>query len=322
MSPSAFARVAARLVEREYSIVPIAPGTKSPGHIRSNEWRPMCDWQRFAERQPSRFELAVWCTYPDAGIGVVADTAGWRVVAIDIDSDDATIAAAIIAAIPPTTVIKKGAKGSARFYRGPAVVRSKSWRVHGNVQVCDLIGPGRQTVVPPSVHPSTGRPYRWIGPDALEDTDPGDLPELTPEHVAAIDEALRPFGYCELERRSAPIINFDEDAAPHRALNNQALANLGAWVPGLDLFRCRQTRSGYEAVATWRPSNTGRLPEQRKLNLKISTRGIVDFGAGPQGYTALDLIMAARNCNLDAAFCYLADALGWCAPSIVIGTNK
>jgi bifunctional DNA primase/polymerase-like protein len=92
--------------------------------------------------------------------------------------------------------MKKGAHGSTRFYRGPLISKSKSWRLHGDIQVADLIGPGRQSVLPPSRHPS-GCAYVWTGPDALEDVSPADLPELTREHIVAIDAALTPFGYRE-----------------------------------------------------------------------------------------------------------------------------
>lgn len=196
VEPSPFALVGARLTEHGYSCVPIAPGTKAPGHIRGGEWRPMNDWGRFADRLPTRFELEIWCSYPDAGVGVICGGL-FHLVGVDIDSDDADITVAISAAIPPTTIIKRGAKGSTRFYRGPSVARSKSWRLHGETQVADLIGPGRQSVLPPTIYPDTKAPYVWTGPDTLEDTDAVDLPELTPAHVAAIDEALRPFGYRE-----------------------------------------------------------------------------------------------------------------------------
>jgi bifunctional DNA primase/polymerase-like protein len=198
-APSPYAQHGPRYTERGYSTVPIAPGTKAPGHIRAGEWRPMYDWGRFTERLPTRFDLSVWCSYPDAGVGVVCGGLA-HLIGVDIDTDRPDIAGAIIGAIPQTTIIKKGAKGSTRFYRGPAVVRSKSWRLHGDAQVCDLIGPGRQTVVPGSLHPTTGKPYVWLGPDSLEDTGPTDLPELTPEHIAAIDSALAPFGYAEPKR--------------------------------------------------------------------------------------------------------------------------
>ena len=76
------------------------------------------------------------------------------------------------------------------------------------------------------------------------------------------------------------------------------------------LYRCRRTQKGYEAVPTWRPSTTGRELEKRHLNLKIVPEGIRDFGAD-QGYTPLDLVMAACDCDLDTAFRFLSERLGW-----------
>ena len=104
------------------------------------------------------------------------------------------------------------------------------------------------------------------------------------------------------------------------ALNNFALAHLGLWVPALALFKCRPARGGYEAVATWRPSSTGRPDKVRKPNLKIVPAGIRDFGAGGvgngQGYTPLDLVMAAHGCDLDTAFKFLSDHTGWAGERI------
>ena len=81
-------------------------------------------------------------------------------------------------------------------------------------------------------------------------------------------------------------------------------------MPALMLYRCRRTQKGYEAVPTWRPSTTGRELEKRHLNLKIVPEGIRDFGAD-QGYTPLDLVMAACDCDLDTAFRFLSERLGW-----------
>ena len=109
---------------------------------------------------------------------------------------------------------------------------------------------------------------------------------------------------------------------PHRALNNCALAHLARWVPALALFKCRPVRGGYEAVATWRPSSTGRPDKVRKLNLKIVPAGIRDFGDGGvgngRGYTPLDLVMAAHDCDLDTAFKFLSDHTGWAGEPIVL----
>lgn len=193
---SAYEIVGPHLVELGYSAIPTAPGTKAPGELRHGHWRPTYNWGRYANRLPTHFDMIVFLAWKDAGVGLVVGPAGGHVGGIDIDTDDTEVRGAILSAIPQTTVIKRGAKGETRFFRLPQIKKSKSWRCNG-LQVCDLIGPGRQTVLPPTIHPSTGQPYRWIGPDALDDMAPEDLPELRPDHITAINEALRPFGYSE-----------------------------------------------------------------------------------------------------------------------------
>ena len=67
--------------------------------------------------------------------------------------------------------------------------------------------------------------------------------------------------------------------------------------------------ASYEAVATWRDSTTGRPKEDRKLNLQISgAKGIIDFGT-MQGYSPINLVMAARPCDRAAAIGWLQERL-------------
>jgi hypothetical protein len=162
-APSPYTIAGPPLVERSYAALPVMPGTKAPGHIKRGEWRLMYDWrEEYTKRLPSRFELEIWSTYLAAGVCVVCGGLS-HLVGVDVDSDDAGITAAIIGVIPRSTVIKKGAKGSTRFYRAPSIEKSKSWDLTDadgqKYRVCDLIGPGRQTVLPPTIHPDTGRPY-------------------------------------------------------------------------------------------------------------------------------------------------------------------
>ena len=114
-------------------------------------------------------------------------------IGVDIDTDDAAIQEAIVKVLPPTPVTKIGHKGETRLFHGPDIVSSCSWSIGGK-RVCDLIGPGRQTVLPPTIHPVTGAPYRWQGAE-LERYRPEDLPLLTPDDVANIGAALVPFGW-------------------------------------------------------------------------------------------------------------------------------
>jgi hypothetical protein len=76
-------------------------------------------------------------------------------------------------------------------------------------------------------------------------------------------------------------------------------------------------RHGFEAVPIWRPSSTGRDKTKRGRNLKISPSGIRDFGVD-RGYTPLDLVLRALDCDLDAAFAFLSERLGWSSGDVSI----
>jgi hypothetical protein len=311
-----YADVSARLIEHRFAVIPIIPGTKKPGLLCEGEWVGLCNWQkRFNRGVPSATIRARWAE-GDTGIGVVTGKPSGGTVAVDIDTDDPKVLAAILAILPATPIKKRGFKGETLFYLAPDIKESKSWNIDGK-RIVDLIGPGRQTVLPPTCHPDTGLPYVWTGTGTLEDVRPEKLPALGDNIADTITAALTPFGY-DPKSDSEPcarngsingaIFLGDDDVTPHRELNNLALANLSAWVPDLDLYRCRPARGGYEAVPIWRPSTVGRASGERHLNLKISPRGIRDFG-GDQGYTPLDLVMVATECSLEEAFVFLAEHL-------------
>src|SRR6516162_11112666 len=71
------------------------------------------------------------------------------VVALDNDSNDPRIAEALRKVLPETPVEKKGAKGGTGFYRGPGI-RSHAWVINGR-KVVEILGAGRQTVLPPTI---------------------------------------------------------------------------------------------------------------------------------------------------------------------------
>ena len=190
----AYAQIGERLIERGFAAIPIIPGTKRPGFQHAGQWLGLSNWQRrFNRGAPSPAERERWAA-GDTGIGVITGPASHGTVAIDVDTDDKAITAAIVSALPPTPIRKRGAKGETLFYHGPQIVTSQSWNIDGH-RVVDLIGPGRQTVLPPTLHPDTGQPYVWTGSEALEDVAPADLPELGANVVGRISAALVPFGY-------------------------------------------------------------------------------------------------------------------------------
>lgn len=316
---SPYAEVGGKLVDAGLPAIPIIPGTKRPGAIVNGAWVGLHDWQaKFRKRLPTPYEVDKWSDMPDCGVGIVAGV----VVGIDIDVDDKEIVEAIENALPHTPVIKAGAKGRTLFFRANSLpCRSYNEYLPDGTRgrrLCDLIGPGRQTVLPPTIHPDTGKPYRWIGFKALQNIHLDELPLLDDDAADKIGAALAPFGYKpEPERKPAGGGVLGESDSMFRDVNNRAMADLPRWVPALYLYKCKPYQGGYRAVATWRSSHSGRALEDRSPNLKIVPAGIRDFHDNDRSYTPIDLVMAANSCDVETAYAWLSEKLGLIPEPIV-----
>jgi hypothetical protein len=213
----------------------------------------------------------------------------------------------------PSPVCKAGRRGHTAFFVAHAEIPSKDFRV-GQKCVVQVLSIGRQTVLPPSVHPDTGQPYFWLDDYSLMNTSLESLPELPSDYLDRIKGIIAEAGMVpDVEQEPKPALDggYDE-SSPYAELNTLALRNLSAWVPGLNLYKCRRKVgrfASYEAIATWRESTTGSPKEERKLNLQISGyRGIKDFGDG-RGYSPINLVMAARPCDRSEAIGWLQERL-------------
>ena len=287
-----------------HSAIPLPAGEKGP---RFANWQKHCDELCLPNYTLNPADIPRGA---NVGLCMGVPVGEHRVVAIDIDVDDLDVIDRLRSALPPANMSKCGAKGETWFYlASPEVTSAQYRRADGNVLV-DLLAHGKQTVVPPSVHP-TGRIYQWLtGPVAATA-----LPILDVDHMIRLHEALEASGWTgavDTPRDGAngqTIAHDDDDDMPWDEVNSVALATLSAWVPALGLCRCKPKKGGYQAVADWRPSTDGNAIEDRKLNLSIDSRGIVDFGTG-QGYTAIDLVMAAKCPSFGDALEWLRDKLG------------
>jgi hypothetical protein len=299
--PSVYDSNAPRLLERGFFPLPIGPNSKKPQHFvpSLNEFHDTQGWTHPARRPETSPQ-------PGAGIGVrlgkQAD--GTYIVALDWDNEDAAIAA--MDAFPPT-VTKEGQRGFTAFYRSAVPIPSRDFRV-GGVVVVQVLSDGRQTVVPPTMHPDTKRPYIWTSTYTLYNVPLGELVELPEDYIERIETTLKPLGYEPEPEKPAKSNGHaeDDEESPFQELNNLALRNLAAWVPDLNLYKCKRCRgrtASYEAVATWRPSTTGKPLEERKLHLSISGKGITDYGTH-EGFSPINLVMRARSCSR-------SDAIGW-----------
>jgi hypothetical protein len=298
-------RNAPRLLQHGYHPVPVAPlgfeTDKCP--VR---WDPHT--QQF-------FKFKNWNTLPPvvdpqpgANIGALM---GGAVVCLDFDHDDAALV--ISEVLPESPVNKVGERGWTSFYRAESVIPCEDFYNEDGELVLQILGAGKQTVLPPSIHPKTKQPYRWTNGHSLYDTPVEELPLLPADYR----ERILKLGF-KTTRPSKPKLdrslsssNQGEPDGPYAELNQVAIRNLAKWVPQLNIYKLRRRRGqtpSYEGVAQWRESTTGRPLEDRALNLKISGVGIKDFGDG-RGYSPIDLVMAARATGLSEAFCWLEEKL-------------
>lgn len=316
MTVSPYAAAGERLVDAGYPAIPVRPGEKLPGSMSFGQWYGEMNWQRFCSRLPTPIETGIWIEWPDAGVCVPLGFDG--LIAIDIDTEDADVTAAIMSCLPPSPVGKKGNKGKTLFYRGNVLktdpqtgeitgaIPSRGFNV-GNERAMDLLAFGKQTIVPPSIHPN-GKPYVWITEDTLLDTPVEQLPML-PDNIAELfAAALAPFGYTESTVNHTMTRTGDNENY-WRGLKDLAFANLDAWVPSLGLPMTRKLRSdNWRAIAAWRPQVNSNSHGEA---LSFTSMGIKDYGDGDKIYSPIDVVMAAHSSDMDTATRWLAERLGY-----------
>ncbi len=317
---SPYARAAGKLRDNGYNPMPIIPGAKWPGKLQNGAWYNMPAWQQWCDKQPPEFLHDKWEEWPDAGVGV----AHGALCGLDIDTDRKAVADAAIEAVGPSPVRRVGKKGWMGYYRTGAAGDGYTARVRWYDPEIFTVRPdgrkdyppqveilfhGTQSVVPPTIHPTTGQPYRWITEDTLEDTPLEDLPELPFDAVERLTAAFAKIGLVdeipgqqvEYEKLHSNPDAPDAEKPFWRALNDRAMAAIDDWWPALNMPKSRQRGPGaWEAVPFWRSSNGGRAESDRNPNLKATTAGIRDFGA-ERRFTPLTLVMEARMCDLFAA---------------------
>jgi hypothetical protein len=288
MNGSVYNYLAPQYIAKGLTPLPIGPGKKYPQVIGPNGFRDLPEWTTCKP---------ITSLQPGAGIGL---RMGNGICAIDMDNDE--VAITLMDILPATPARKVGQRAETWFYRAPVGLASRKFLIN-KCAVVELLAEGSQTVIPDTIHPDTGKPYRWLGL-SLAETPLESLPMIPGDIVQQIEAVLVPFGYEPKPEYPKPAEDGEE--SPFQELNNLAFGNLPAWVPELGLYKCTRKRGrypAYEAVATWRPSTMGRALEQRELNLKISSKGIKDWGTG-EGYSPINLVMRVRDCER-------SDAVDW-----------
>lgn len=187
----AFAKFGRKLWESGFSVIPLQPGRKIPGFFKNDKWHGLPNWSKYCQSKASVEEIDEWETFPDAGVGLACGPAS-QIVILDFDNR-AELHEAVQAILPPSPIQKKGVKGSSLLYRYNGE-HSRSFSLRNtetgtNETVVEILSTGRQSVLPPSLHPD-GVEYRYLTPDTLLDIDVEDLPTLPADVVDKIGQIL------------------------------------------------------------------------------------------------------------------------------------
>ena len=137
------------LLDHGWSVVPLRPCTKHP-HVR---------WAEFIERRPTQAEaIQWWRRWPGAGLALITGRLS-GVIAIDIDPRNGGQLDAL-ANLPPGPISESGrGDGGRHYFLAHPGEHVASGAIAPGV---DVIGDGHLLVLPPSLHPATSRPYRWV----------------------------------------------------------------------------------------------------------------------------------------------------------------
>jgi len=165
------------LIDAGYHVVPLAFKSKAPD---------IPDWQHLYIG-PDRFDY-YFPAHKNYGIGLLLGTEvadGVFLIAFDVDLEDGLFSQRVRLAIGPGAIEKKGKKGFTSICRTVAsmpkkVIKRKDDNGKAVIAV-EILGQRIQTVLPPSLHPATGKPYVWL-------TKP--LTEVLPETLPLADSAV------------------------------------------------------------------------------------------------------------------------------------
>lgn len=84
---------------------------------------------------------------------------------------------------------KRGKKGATIFVRAQKSLKSTVIKGAGGLGNIDFLAAGKMTVMPPSIHPETGKPYEVYG-EPLPEVNFADLPEITEHQIKLMKVAL------------------------------------------------------------------------------------------------------------------------------------
>jgi hypothetical protein len=153
VAPTNHLDAALQLATCDLRVLPIKPGAKHPG---------IPDWPNKATTNPDIIHRWYTQLYRNHGIGIAT---GSGIIVLDIDThgaDGYTTLNQLTAkhgALPDTVTCNTGSGGQHIYLRTKLEIRNNAGTKLG--PGIDLRGDGGQVLAPPTLHPTTHRPYTW-----------------------------------------------------------------------------------------------------------------------------------------------------------------
>ncbi len=177
-----FASSAMRYFDAGFNVIPLRAHTKIP---------TIMNWQNWCETKLLSFQVENWVyTNGACNIGLPLGPAS-GVIALDFDVNVESLHDRILNILGPCVVRKAGNRGFTAFFKYNGET-PKKWR-KDNQPVLELLSTGNQTVLPPSIHPDSLKPYIWLTHDTLFDKEV-ELPVLPKDFIEQVNKL---FGFVE-----------------------------------------------------------------------------------------------------------------------------
>ena len=229
---------AMQYLAKGYSVIPLMPRQKGP---KLGGWSAYCNELMQPKDAQTHYGK-------NNNIGLCLGPAS-NLCAVDIDTDDPDLIAKIERLLPVSPLRKKGAKGYTVFFKYNGMPSKSVKDDKGNG--LDFLSDGRQTVLPPSIHPS-GIEYKWLGKTTLLDVDKKDLPELP---ISTVERVLELFRVIPKEKPKTPTTFYNDanlDEAKHALSFLDADYSYEQWVQvGLALQDAFGDVKGFELFNEW-----------------------------------------------------------------------
>lgn len=164
-----------KYIESNVSVMPVLPNSKKAF---------ISDWSKWCERLPIADEYYEWITekYKSFNIGAcmgIPIDNDYMLGCLDIDTDNEET----ISLCPYSPVSKKGRTGETRFFK---FKKDQTTRRLKETLGIEILSRGTFTVLPPSIHPDTKKPYIWLTPDTLLNFNLNDLPIFSEDFIETL----------------------------------------------------------------------------------------------------------------------------------------